>query len=388
MWSNFPAYAAFLFNSFTNRKNNVNMTAKVMTEDNYKKSNRVNQSLLDLLDKSVIQFKKKLDGDIEEAETEKQRLGTIIHKLLFESHRIGDEYKVIDQEPPSNAQRKKFCDELIMTGEGFDEQDITDAYKNAYSTKSKKDEKIKEEANEMYSQYKDYINSMIEVGDKEIISKQTYDMCQEAAGVIKNHPVLGHRLEQKDDTNGFTGTEVPISWNIGKDEMGTLSGALHGNKKNSDEGKESKLLITQKVVEEDQTIPMKSQLDYLNINLDNKVIYIIDAKSLGRGFKSFENYFLQNNLHIQAAMYADAALQLAFEYHNLHIEELKEFHFDVRFAAIDLNSMEARSYKVGSNTYQKGWVKTIALLNDYLWHLDNDIWTCKREEYVNGGIPV
>lgn len=367
------------------------MTAKGMTETKYNESKRLNQSGLKILDESPPQFKKMLDGELEREETSAQHKGNILHKLLFESESFSMDYKVIEQEPPSNAQRKAFCEELIYTGEDYDEQDIIDAYKNNYSTKSKKDEKIREEATKMEEQYREYIQGMIEGSDKEILSQPVYEEARSGVQALLNHPILGPVLREDRESNGFTLREIPIAWDLDGDGIGNLSNILISNKYKAEDSskpeneREKKLDITRYILDEENVIPCRSKLDKLDVSFESKTIWITDAKSMGRGFRTFQHYFYENNLHLQAAMYVEAAIKYLSYQYEISKEELAGYHFNVKFAAVDLSRMESRSFKVSADSYNAGWRKLLILLNDYVWHLENDSWECKKVEYVEGG---
>jgi len=133
-------------------------------------------------------------------------------------------------------------------------------------------------------------------------------------------------------------------------------------------------------------IQLKSILDILKINHSKKLITIYDLKTTGDSINNFITSIEKYQYWLQMAMYGLAVLY-KFKESIKNIEE-----YSVEFKWIVESTKYPGSpiiYKMSESDAKKGveggkingvWQKGFQqLIDDYIWHTDNNEWTYKRE---------
>ena len=87
-------------------------------------------------------FYKMWKGEIVGEETPQLKRGTMIHSYILTPEEFQKTYVVWDKSRPTSAQQEKFCQELANTVEIEPNRAILSAYKEAYSTAGKSEDKM------------------------------------------------------------------------------------------------------------------------------------------------------------------------------------------------------------------------------------------------------
>ena len=118
--------------------------------------------------------------------------GTLIHMYLLQPEEFLNTYVIWDKSRPFSAQQEKFCQALASSLEIEPNRAILSAYKEAYSTAGKSEDKMLSEGLKIASTLKDYIDYLKDPERKQIISPSEYQMLKK----IK-YNVLSHKLANK-----------------------------------------------------------------------------------------------------------------------------------------------------------------------------------------------
>lgn len=356
---------------------------KIATEEQeYRQSERLNQSSLKVLDESVQDFKRLLDGEYEFVETENTLLGDLVHCLKFEPDEFDSKYRILQGESPSHANHKKFVNELVnIDSDLIDDLSIIDAYKNSYSTKGKSDDKIVKESKALYERFKDYIESYQD--NRELISEELKEKADSGLESITNHPIVSDLLSDKSVDNGFDKTEMAIDFEF--DSENTQIGVILNS---NEEAHKSCPYLYDKFITKEETIPAKAKIDKVRVNFDSGRIEISDLKTMGRGFGSIEKYFKENNHHLQAAFYIMAVIYYLSKEYRMNSNDLRNYEVSFNFVGVNMNKIETKNYILSHDTYQSGIGKLMEMLERYVYHTTKDKWEATLEEYEDGGIMV
>lgn len=353
-------------------------------EGEYRDSQSLNQSSLSILEKSPRDFKKLMDGELDQSGDSNTQRGELIHKLILEPHLVPMQYAIVSGEMPSHKSQTTFIENLPKDITP-DQEDIVDAYKAAYSVKSKSESKITTEANAVYERFRDYYAALFSGDDKTIITQSEYDTAVEAAEAAKQHPVISNLLKDYGESNGVTMIEKPIEFVLDDSQCTRASYVMQNH---SEDMKNHFSSLYEHIFEKGNTIKLKGKLDKMDIDYDARTIRIVDIKSTGMGFPGFENKFFDYSIDLQAGMYVEAAFYYMIKELGYTFPDIVQYDVEFYFAVININKPEARSYYVSDNSIDHGITKMVSLLNDYVWHVDNDKWEAKPEEYENGGIQL
>lgn len=157
----------------------------------------------------------KLDKD--DKSTKAMDEGKVFHTLVLEPHKFHDEYALeFEGKTPSGANQIKFADGIQS---GLDQ---TEAYVNSYSTKGKSDTKIRDEAKELYDSLSDYMQWLISIGKRTVISHKTYEHCYRCAEAVLENEVAWSILQPVFE---YGGSEKGVQWeHMGYQWHGYLDG--------------------------------------------------------------------------------------------------------------------------------------------------------------------
>ena len=96
--------------------------------------------------------------------------GTMIHEYILQPEEFQKDYVVWDKSRPSSAQQEKFCQALASSLEIEPNRAILSAYKEAYSTAGKSEDKMLSEGLKIASTLKDYIDFLKANDGRKMIS--------------------------------------------------------------------------------------------------------------------------------------------------------------------------------------------------------------------------
>ena len=113
--------------------------------------------------------------------------GSLIHMYLLQPEEFQKTYVVWDKSRPTSAQQEKFCQALANTLEIEPDKAILSAYKEAYSTAGKSDDKMLSEGLKIASTLKDYIDYLNDPEKKQMISPWDYQMLKKIRNNINAH---------------------------------------------------------------------------------------------------------------------------------------------------------------------------------------------------------
>lgn len=137
-------------------------------------------------------------------------------------------------------------------------------------------------------------------------------------------------------------------------------------------------------------VQLKSKLDLVKIDKNNKIIYIIDLKTTGFAVDSFKESIEKYQYWLQLYMYG-LAFYYKFKNEIPNIEEYKcKFKWIVEstkypgspciFNMSPSDELKAENGGIINGKYYKGFKE---LISDYKWYLEHDQWIHKRELIEN-----
>lgn len=302
--------------------------------------------------------------------------GTMIHCYLLQPEEFQKTYVVWDKSRPTSAQQEKFCQALANTLEIEPDKAILSAYKEAYSTAGKSDDKMLSEGLKIASTLKDYIDFLKANDGRIMISPSDAKTLDKIKQNVKNHKLawkllwpLG-RVENAPYLNGYfdedikfrTEHEFHINWEYSFD-------TFKSNKYTSDN------VIS-------VTIKCKSLLDGLTLDFKNKNAIIYDLKTTQKLWH-FEDSIEQYDYGRQLAYYKGAVWWYLKNECN---EDPNNWHFKYYIIGIDTTgSNEIRVFEI-PETLIKDRDKIIFLAMMHIgWHQVNNKWDHSREYYEGDG---
>jgi len=299
----------------------------------------------------------KLTGKVKEDSTQAMTNGTMIHEFLLQPEEFDKDYIVTDFKKPSTPNQDKFCDELINTLEIEPDKALINAYKAAYKTSYKDDDKTLSKAKEMASTLKGYIDYM-KRNDKRIpVSKWEYERLCKIKDLVKEH--------------GY-------AWNLLYPKVGEYYHEFHINWEYS---------FQNPLTDKDSVIKCKSLLDHVWFDFDNKKCVIADIKTTVNihNFKESVNHYDYTR---QLYFYS---LAVKWYLKNERNQELRDW--DMRFYIIAIDTIqvnEVRLLKIKTKDVESGKniVNVLNALKDICWHQTNNKWDHSKEYYTNFGVEM
>ena len=293
--------------------------------------------------------------------------GTLIHMYLLQPEEFLKTYVVWDKSRPFSAQQEKFCQALASSLEIEPNRAILSAYKEAYSTAGKSEDKMLSEGLKIASTLKDYIDYLKDPERKQIITPSEYQMLKK----IK-YNILAHKLaypiieasrvlrDYKDDVVFENHHEFHINW-------------------------EWEMLLEHSG---DETPPeflhvsCKSLLDGLTLDFRNKKAIIYDLKTTAKLWH-FEESIEMYDYCRQLAYYTKA---VQWYLKNECNEDFAKWTFEYYIIGIDTTgSNEIRVFKIEESSVQSRMFTINNVLCDICWHQVNNKWEHSREYYEGDG---
>ena len=284
--------------------------------------------------------------------------GTMIHMYLLQPEEFQKTYVVWDKSRPFSAQQEKFCQALSNTLEIEPDKAILSAYKEAYSTAGKSEDKMLSEGSKIASTLKDYIDFLKLNDGRIMISPSDAKMLEK----IK-HNIESHKLASK------------IIWFVGYGEYPADSPIMPGDEMafwhefhiNWEYG---------------ELISCKSLLDGLTLDFKNKKAIIYDLKTTAKLWH-FEDSIEMYDYCRQIAYYKMAVM---WYLQNECNEDIKEWSFEYYIIGIDTTgSNEIRVFKIEEYMVEARAYVISDALNEIAWHQKNDKWEHSRAYYEGDG---
>ena len=290
--------------------------------------------------------------------------GTMIHEYLLQPEEFQKDYVVWDKSRPSSAQQEKFCQELANTIEIEPDKAVLSAYKAAYSTRGKADDKMLSEGLEIASTLKDYIDFlklhdgriMISPWDAKMLEKikqnfQSHKLAYDLLwplGRYKNAPYL--TVYEDENIHVETHHEFHINWTY--------------------------------YVKMADGVECKSLLDSLTLDFKDKKATIMDLKTTAKLWH-FEDSIDQYDYCRQLCYYYQAVVwYLKYELK----EDPNSWTFEFYIIGIDTTgSYEIRVFKLDYYMIDSRKATIMNAMKDIMWHQDNNKWEHSRAYYEGDG---
>ena len=335
----------------------------------YEDKTRISNSNIGwFLNKGPAFLHKMLTEDVPEEKSQALERGTMIHEYILQPEEFQKDYVVWDKSRPSSVQQEKFCQTLASSIEIEPDRAVLSAFKEAYSTAGKSDDKMLSEGLKIASTLKDYIDFlkandgriMISPWDAKMLEKIKYniDTHKLAHNLVwlfgENAKMMANHTYGKDDVKCYH--EFHINWEW-KDLTGT-----HGKEK--------------------ACVLCKSLLDGLTLDFKNKKAVIYDLKTTQKLWH-FEDSMEQYDYLRQLAYYMWAVRW----YLNVECkEDPTKWKFEFYIIGIDTTgSNEIRVFSFTEGQMVSPSVKIMNALREIAWHQSTGKWDHSREYYEGDG---
>ena len=306
----------------------------------------VSNTSLSWFEQSPLYFKKLLNKEIEQEDYKYYELGTQIHMFPLEPDEFDKNYIHLDYDTPKTEQQKTFCKRVSI--KNHQKKDITNIYKDIYSTKNKSDEKILKEAEELKEKFKTYFQYLrATINEKQIISTSQQQLLTDIKTEVLKHDAAAKLL-------------------------GLIKDPL------SDEEAHSEYKIEFKDINTD--LNCKALIDRIIIDKKKKEIILIDIKSTST-FKNFKDKVSDYKYDRQLAFYWRAI------FHHFKDMIKDEWIFKTYIIAINIKELvEIKVFDIPEKILHEADDEINRLMLRLAWHFENNTWEYVREYYGNKGI--
>ena len=286
--------------------------------------------------------------------------GTMVHEYILQPEEFQKDYVVWDKSRPSSIQQEKFCQALASSLEIEPNRAILSAFKQAYSTAGRSEDKMLSEGLKIASTLKDYIDflkandgrTMISPWDAHVLEKIKYniDTHKLAHNLVwlfgENAKMMANHTYGKDDVKCYH--EFHINWEF------------YG----------------------EMPIACKSLLDGLTLDFRNKKAIIYDLKTTQKLWH-FEDSIEQYD-YCRQLMYYTMAVGWYLKYELG--EDLKNWSYEWYIIGIDTTgSNEIRVFKFTKDQIYPHADTIEHALEHIAWHQANNKWDHSREYYEGDG---
>ena len=329
----------------------------------YEDKTRISNSNIGwFLNKGPAYLHKMLTEDVPEEKTQALERGTMIHEYILQPGEFQKDYVVWDKSRPSSIQQEKFCQALASSIEIEPNRAILSAYKEAYSTAGKSEDKMLSEGLKIASTLKDYIDFlktndgriMIGPWDIKMLEKIKYNIqSHKLAWKIINTQGTIYLNETSSRRAQWGAHEFHINWetNLGTKDF-------------------------------PRVVKCKSLLDGLTLNFEHKIATIYDLKTTQKLWH-FEDSIEQYDYLRQLAYYTMAVKWYLV---NEYSEDPDKWEFKYYIICIDTTgSYEIRVFYIDTLFVQSRNHVVIDALFEISWHQQEDKWDHSREYYTGDG---
>lgn len=307
------------------------------------------------LNKGPAYLHKKLSGQLEDETSQSMTKGTMIHEYLLQPEEFQKDYVVWDKSRPSSINEEKFCQALADSLEIEPNKSLLSAYKAAYSTSGKSDDKILSEATKKASTLKEYIEFLKSRDQREMITPYSVTQLMKIKENISNHKAACKLLLPADNKNVFH--EFHINWEY----------------------------ISSKYNDIEFTCPCKSLLDSVTFDYDNKKVILMDLKTTSH-LHNFADAVNMYDYTRQLYFYTKA---LKWYITNELHEDGDTWRFEWYIIAIDSFTSDIRVFTFSyAQVYGENVEKVRNAIRDIVWHKDNNLWEHSRAYYEGNGVET
>ena len=317
----------------------------------YEDKTRISNSNIGwFLNKGPAFLHKMLTEDVPEEKSQALERGTMIHEYILQPEEFQKDYVVWNKSRPTSAQQEKFCQALVSSTEIEPNRAILDAFKQAYSTAGKSEDKMLSEGLKIASTLKDYIDFLKANDGRIMITPWDAKMLEKIKHNIQSHK-LANRVVYLNDVNASgkeNHHEFHITWE------------WHGQ----------------------MPVACKSLLAGLTLDFNNKRAIIYDLKTTQKLWH-FEDSMEMYDYCRQLAYYTMA---VKWYLKNECNENADDWTFEHYIIGIDTTgTYEIRVFKVEELMVQSRNGVIQDALTDIAWHQANDKWEHSRSYYEGDG---
>ena len=308
------------------------------------------------LNKGPAYLHKMLSGQGEEEKSVALTKGTMIHEYLLQPEEFQKDYVVWNKSRPASAQEELFCQALADSIEIEPNKALLSAYKAAYVTSGKSEEKVLSEASKKASALKDYIDFKKSGDKREMITNYQAIQLQTIKSNISKHKAACKLLKPADNEKVFH--EFHINW--------TYSGSSNDNND----------IIT---------CSCKSLLDSVTFDFDKKQIQLMDLKTTSH----LHNFADAVNTYDYTRQLYYYTLALTWYIKNELKENPDDWKFSWYIIAIDSFTSDIRVFEFDEDQiyYEKDNVNRVfCAIRDIVWHMKNNLWEHSRAYYEGTGV--
>lgn len=320
-------------------------------------------------------FYKMLKGEIEGDKGPQLERGTMIHSFILTPEEFQKDYVVWNKSRPFSTQQEKFCQALASSLEIEPNRAILDAYKQAYSTAGKSEDKMLSEGLKIASTLKDYIDFLKSDDKRLMITPWDVKMLEKIKQNIQSHKLASKLIQHETTVYEVSDWMPPVPST--KKEYAIyhefhINWEWHWLKEH---------------------VSCKSLLDGLTIDFRSKTVIIYDLKTtqkLWRFEESMEMYdyerqlsyytmavkwYLENECGIDGE---DIAYNWKFSHYIIGIDTTGSY--EIRVFKVELRMHESKKLNLISTT-----AKIQEALFDIAWHQSTGKWEHSREYYEGDG---
>ena len=278
--------------------------------------------------------------------------GTMIHEYLLQPEEFQKDYVVWNKSRPNSAQQEKFCQALASSLEIEPNRAILSAYKEAYSTAGKSEDKMLSEGLKIASTLKDYIDFLKSNDGRIMISPWDAKMLEKIKQNVKSHKLAWYIIDAPLRAAELCDYEAHHEFHINWEWYGEMP------------------------------IACKSLLDGLTLDFKNKKVTIYDLKTTAKLWHFEESIEMYD--YCRQLMYYTMAVRWYLK--NECGEDPKEWEFKYYIIGIDTTgSYEIRVFEVDEAAVLVREFTIADALMDIAWHQANNKWEHSREYYEGDG---
>ena len=270
--------------------------------------------------------------------------GTMIHEYLLQPEEFQKDYVIWDKSRPTSAQQEKFCQALASSLEIEPNRAILDAYKQAYSTVGKSEDKMLSEGLKIASTLKDYIDFLKENDGRIMITPSEAKMLDKIKQNVQSHKLAKYIINNAEECINHHEFHINWSW------CGSIN--------------------------------CKSLLDGLRIDVQRKIITIYDLKTTAKLWHFEESIDMYD--YCRQLCYYTMAVEW-YLINEMH-EHPENWRFEYYIIGIDTTgSNEIRVFKVELSAVESRKEVIRSALKEIIWHQANNLWEHSREYYEGDG---
>ena len=319
----------------------------------YEDKTRISNSNIGwFLNKGPAFLHKMLTEDVPEEKSQALERGTMIHEYILQPEEFQKDYVVWNKSRPTSAQQEKFCQALVSSTEIEPNRAILDAFKQAYSTAGKSEDKMLSEGLKIASTLKDYIDFLKANDGRIMITPWDAKMLEKIKQNVRSHKLAWYIIDAPLRAAELCDYEAHHEFHINWEWYGEMP------------------------------VACKSLLDGLTLDFNNKRAIIYDLKTTQKLWH-FEDSMEMYDYCRQLAYYTMA---VKWYLKNECNENADDWTFEHYIIGIDTTgTYEIRVFKVEELMVQSRNGVIQDALMDIAWHQANNKWEHSRSYYEGDG---